>query len=190
MNLLIILASGLLWAAPDPSWEGPLIEPGMTLSKEVAFRTWLFHTVEALDLGEPTMKLLASVEAEPEIRAGLLAEIVATEDRLLEKYLDKFEGALARHGRINAFDLDMMAAVEGALEKRRELFTRGRRLNQEALKKMGLGERPVKFTAMAKAGGSRKPSTGWRRYNPESGLYESFDEKTGQWTKVAESGKP
>jgi hypothetical protein len=173
-----------------PSEPASSVEPAPAPDAEGArFTAWMVHTGEALRMDWETFGLIVNRGLperkgdDPELCRRLqfseLAHWIASDDRRLRRYLSKLHATRQKRGKFNDYDLRVLQQIWSAdIGGKQAVVDDFKRLSRQ------WGVR-VPEGAVDGAKSILPPheelKEGDKRYDPETGLEESYDVKTGRW---------
>ena len=177
---VVLAAAGASVRAAEPPSSTPKAYGLLSTDKSrQEFSSWFIHRAKQFQL--PPSLVHAVIFIEPEkaaLRFQLIAREIAERDSLLSAYLDQLAANQKAYGRLNPFDVEVLSVLKASLlNQKRELLDRFSKLTGE------WGVKPednVAGTAMKEALPG-KPKEGDRRYNPESGAWETYRESSKSW---------
>lgn len=170
------VCTGVRAQAPDA------VQKLETLSAEEKgeFPAWLVHRGRSLDIPYPTINMINAGMADKSVKERIYAleSFITADDFRVQKYLEMMEANARKYKRLNPYDRALLASMKMFGMARKQAWID--RFNKFA-DEQGIQVKPLE--AKDAVGGAARGGPG-RRYDPESGLFERYDEKKKEWVLI------
>lgn len=172
--LLMGFHAGVRAQAP----EAVVALEALTAEEKGEFQAWLVHRGQTLDIPAPTINMITAGMADKSVKERIYAleTFVSGDDFRVRKYLELMEANAKKFKRLNPYDRALLASMKmfGIARKQAGIDRFNRFVEEQGIQ---VKPREVEGTTSAAAPRAARG----RRYHPESGLFERYDEKSKEW---------
>lgn len=148
-----------------------------------AFGLWLANITAAIDFPQPLGDIIRDSKQPPELKIAFLGREIANDARLLSRYLNTIEGYREKYHRTGDYDKQLVGSIKLQLAWIRQDLDRADRLADEFGIKISSGSAEGALVKTV------QPKAGDERYQPESGLWETYDPATKTWKPQEPAGQ-
>ena len=178
MGMKLMLAACAMLLSLLPAFAADKAAPSNLEDGE--FQQWLIRRAETLSLAPVLVNLINIQMKDKPLEARLLylSDPISHDDLMLGRYLTLIEENQKKYGRVSPFDRQLLTVMRRfnipAKQARIERF-------QKVTGRLGIKDAPALSEAKSWQDALPAGSATKQRYNPDSGLYERYDDEKKEW---------